>query len=133
MLVSPSARAGILLAADGVTLRSPLGRLRQVPWPRTTAFDVAHRPGEHMPAVRYDDDRILHTIGCSFKSSQQAAEVVRQLEADRLSRSVPADAPVPWPHMRKIARTDFFTAEIKTFGPLAGMVAGDVSRRTDHA
>jgi hypothetical protein len=126
-VVYRSAWAGIVLTGDGVTLRSPLGRLRRVPWPRIVAFQVVHRPGEYLPALRCDDGCILHTIGCSFKSRQQAADAVRQLEADRLSRSIPADSSVPWPDQAKIARTDFIRAEIKTFGPLAGMIAGGLA------
>jgi hypothetical protein len=125
--VCRSAWAGMVLTGDGVTLRSPLGRLRRVPWARIVAFQVVHRPGEYLPALRCDDGRILHTIGCSFKSRQQAADAVGQLEADRLSRSRPADSSAPWPDLPKIARTDFLRAEIKIFGPLAGMIAGGLA------
>lgn len=98
-----------------------------MPWPRIVAFQLVHRSGEYLPALRSDDGRVLYTIGCSFKSRQQAADVVRQLEAERLSRSIPADSSVPWPDLQKIARSDFIRTEIKIFGPMAGMIAGGLA------
>lgn len=127
ILVIRSARAGILVTGREVTLRSPLGRLRRVPWSHIAAFVVVHRPGEYLPALRCDDGRVLHTIGCSFKLRQQADEVVQRLEAARLSRATPVDSSAPWPDLPKVARTDFITQEIRTFGPLAGLIAGGLA------
>jgi hypothetical protein len=127
IFVLRSGRAGITATGREVTLRSPLGRPRRVPWSHVAAFEVVHRPGEYLPAVRCDDGHILHTVGCAFKSRQQAAEVVEHLEAARPASGGPADAYAPWPDQKKISRADFISHEIKVFGPLAGLVAGGLA------
>jgi hypothetical protein len=95
-------RSGIGVGAEGVTVRSALGRSRRVPWREVTGFQAIRAPlwdlsprGTRAVAVVCSDGRLLTTAGCYFvrwsrkSSNARLTDMLRALEAERPASAAP--------------------------------------------
>jgi hypothetical protein len=107
-------RAGIGAGQDHVIVRARSGREQRVAWPAVAGFDLEPAPSQQtvvMIVVACHDERRLTTRGCWFYPrlggdvrKEQAREMIRALEAERVTRT--GDQPVPDPDPADLAAGD---------------------------
>jgi hypothetical protein len=104
-------RAGIGAGPDHVIVRARSGREQRVAWPDVAGFELERAPTGQtvaMIVVVCHDERRLATRGCWFYPrlggnvrEEQAREMIRALEAERIART--GDQPVPDPDPADLA------------------------------
>ena len=128
-------RAGIGAGQDHVIVRARSGREQRVAWPAVAGFELEQAPSQQtvvMIVVVCHDERRLTTRGCWFYPrlggdvrDEQAREMIRALEAERVTRT--GDQPVPDPDPVDLAAGDRGQAVRSQLGRLAFRVFGAIS------
>jgi hypothetical protein len=84
-------RAGILVDAQGVTVRSMLGFRSTVPWSEVARFSVVYRSGRgssYRVVVQCRDRRPLSSPGCTFMVWTKRGKPQSRAKADKMASTL---------------------------------------------